>query len=447
MRPHLFTIIGVFVCTITLHAQPDLQRRIDSLLQDCYTHNGFSGEVRLTQNGNTIYHGNFNVKDNHTNRYRVGSVTKLFTSVLTFQMIEEGKLTLDTHLDTYFPDIPNADEITIGQMLSHTSGIFNITEWEQYYSTRREYFSRERVIEIINDHKPTFKPGKDNDYSNSNYILLGYILEDINGKTYPELIEERIAQPLGLRNTYCDHGNPDRTKREVSYYFNGASWLPDVDSDPSLPAAAGALVSSTEDLCLFMQGMFNGQLVKGASLDSMRSLVSRQFGHGIMKAPFYEHIGWGHTGSIDEFSAFAGYFPDDQLAMAITSNGMTMDLNALMVHILSIYFDTGYTKPEFPSTDISDPASSVFVGEYRAWLFGIIPLGILKIEEASPNHLFMLERSDYAETERLLLIRKDAMTFYSPDNFGDLRFEMNKADRVKRVYLIQGNLEIKCNRL
>lgn len=447
MRIQSVVLAVLVICSLTVQAQSTLEQKIDSLLQVCYTNHAFSGEVRLVHKGETIYSGAFKTKDNNTHRYRIGSVTKMFTSVLVYQMIEEGKLSWDTPLSAYYPNIKNAEEITVSMMLSHTSGIFNITGWEDYYTTRSSYFSREQVLQIIGEHKPAFKPGKDSDYSNSNYILLGYMLEDISGKSFADLVQQRIAQPLSLTDTYFETGTPDRTLRELSYYWNGQDWIADVDSDPSLPGAAGAMISTTADLCAFVTGIFDTILVHKSSLDSMQSLVSRQFGHGILKAPFYDHIGWGHTGRIDEFRTFAGYYPEDDLAFSIVSNGMTMDLNDILAGVLAIYYDTTYAMPEFVHCTITEPVTSIFTGDYRAWLFGIIPVGVLQISEATPNHLYMNERGDDPNGRKLLLIRKDAMTFYSPDNVGDLRFEMNKRNKVKRVYLIQGKMEIKCNRL
>lgn len=420
-------------------------QRIDSLLRFPQQENAFSGDVMLKKGDQILYHGTYNTITNGTQHYRVGSVSKMFTATIIYHLIEEGKLQLNTPLSTYYPQIKYAEEITIAQMLSHTSGIFSVTEWDDYYTTRAKVFSREQVLQIILDNKPTFKPGDDCSYSNSNYILLGYIAEDITGRSYSSLLEDFVLKPAHLQDTWYETMNPDRNKRELSYKFNGAEWIPDVDSDPSLPAGAGSIVSNTADLCTFMQAMFTNKLVSSSSLDTMRSLVSKSYGHGLILAPFYEHKGWGHTGRIDEFRAFAGYLPDDSIAFAVTSNGMTIDLNQIMIGVLSIYFGKEYRFPEFLHTDISTPAVNAFTGNYRAWFFGVIPVGKFTITEASPNYLYMWEQKTGPEGEKMLLTRTDSTTFHASDIDGDMVFELKKNGKVKKAHLIQGQVKIRCS--
>jgi len=100
--------------------------------------------------------------------------------------VEEGKLSLDTKLAKYYQDIKNADKITIGNLLNHTSGIYNYLEWKDYYISKKKIFTQKEMLDLVYQGKSAFKPGDDSEYSNSNYLLLGYIIEDITGKSFAE---------------------------------------------------------------------------------------------------------------------------------------------------------------------------------------------------------------------------------------------------------------------
>lgn len=125
----------------------------------------------IQKNGETVYSGDFNKFPNGFGQYRIGSVTKIFTAIITFQLIEEGKISLSSNLNQFFPDIKNSEKINIGNMLNHTSGIYDYLQWEDYYSKKNSALSRDALLKLITLGKPDFKPGEDISYSNSNYIL------------------------------------------------------------------------------------------------------------------------------------------------------------------------------------------------------------------------------------------------------------------------------------
>jgi len=132
-------------------------------------------------------------------------------------------------LSKFYPKIKYADQITIENLLSHTSGIFNVTFWGNYYSTRNREFSKEQILNIIYKEKSDLKPNKDCSYNNSNYVLLGYIIEDITGKSYAANIKERITDKISLQNTFVAENEQD-VKNYKSYLFNGKNWFEDVPS-------------------------------------------------------------------------------------------------------------------------------------------------------------------------------------------------------------------------
>lgn len=440
------TIVIIFLSGLQLgFAQnSNYKESIDSLLNYFKENNAFSGKVVIKKNNEVLYSADYNIFSEGKEQYKIGSITKIFTSILVFQLIEEGKLKFDTPLSNYFPSIKHSDKITIENMLSHTSGIFDIILWDNYYSTRDQKFTRQQILEIINNHKPEFRPDKDCDYSNSNYILLGYIIEDITKESYAKNVKDRIVDKIGLENTYAEESEKNISSQK-SYYFDGGGWIEDISSDPSLPFAAGAIISTNEDLCKLMNELFNGKLISDHSLQQMKTLRSKAIGYGLFKAPFYDKTGWAHTGRIDEFKAAVVYFPDDSICVSILSDASLLSINDISIGVLSKFFDKKYKYPEFYHSTIQKPAIDVFTGKYKAKLAGIISLGTFQISKAKNNYLFLTENSnDDENAEKALLERINENTFFSRKANAKLIFSINEKGFVDNLTLEQGKVSIKC---
>jgi D-alanyl-D-alanine carboxypeptidase len=286
-----------------------------------------------------------NITSNNDTKYRIGSISKMFTATMIFQLIEEGKITLATTLDKYFPVIPNSKLITISDLLYHRSGIHNITDDRDYTSWMTLTKTQNEMVAIIADHNPDFKPGKKAMYSNSNYILLGYIIEKISGQNYSQNLEKRITFRLGLRNTYYGNKADIRKNECFSYQYNGA-WKQMPETDMSIPGGAGALVSTPTDLTKFIEALFGLKMVSKNSLEQMKTIKDR-IGMGMFPIPFYDQKGFGHKGGIDGFASNVIYFPDDSLALAYCTNGVVFPMNDILIGVLSIYYNRDYKIPTF----------------------------------------------------------------------------------------------------
>ncbi len=426
----------------------EVQRKTDSLLQALNTQRIFSGSIACYKNKELVCSATADHLSNGSGVYKVGSVTKVYTAIIIYQLIEKGLLQLDTKLSQFFPNLPHADKITIQQMLGHTSGLYNITEWESYYGTRTKQYSRQEFIDIVRKQKPEFKPGKDCTYSNTNFILLGYIAEDLTKKPFAQLIDEQIAQPASLTSTYFETSGVPHPKRESSYLYDGEKWFPDVDSDASLPHAAGALVSTPKDLCATFHALFNHQLISDSAMRVMQKLNDRSTGHGIFKGQFNKKTSWMHSGRIDEFSAVVLTIPEDSLHLAIVTNGTYVEINDIIIHVLSAYYNKPFVfKTPEQTAAVSQPATSIYTGLYRAKLFGFIPLGKMLVTEAGAHCLFLEEGDGSCVAQKSLLIRKDATTFYSSEAEATVTFESNAKGIVKRCFFRTSGITIKCKKL
>ncbi|AZA77171.1 class A beta-lactamase-related serine hydrolase [Chryseobacterium sp. G0186] len=439
----LFLLLIFHFFGITSSQSADYKRSIDSLMNYFQENNAFSGSVLLQKDRETIYRGEFNKFPNGTDTYRIGSITKIFTAVVVFQLIEEGKLRLDTKLSTFYPTIQNADEITIGNLLSHTSGIYNYLEWEDYYNQKSHIYPKENILKLIKQGKPESKPNRESSYSNSNYTLLGYIIEDITKKGYSENIKSRIINPLGLQNTYYETDERESFKRNNSYKFDGEVWLRENDTHPSFTLAAGAMVSTTEDLSRLMLALFSGNLVSKKSLEQMEKTdLQTGIGYGLFRTPFHDKNGYGHTGRIDEFRAATIYFTTDHLTLTILTNGTNIKLNDIALGIASKYYHTPYQRPDLTAYEnINVPHTQIYTGVYSAKLAGIISIGKFRITQAGKNHLYLAmhdnEKEDAKESRKVLLKRTGENEFYSLEANAKLRFLLNKKGIVTGIKLMQ----------
>jgi len=379
----LLTLSVLFFQTVAFsQSKPQFSLRLDSLLNTLETNNKAFSSVTITQNGQVVYsHATGfiddpvknQVKANPGTRYRIGSISKMFTSVMILQLVEEQKLSLDTPLSGFFKKIPNAEKITISDLLDHHSGLYSFTNSEDYVKWMTEPRTQKQLLDLFASQEPVFAPGEKGEYSNTNFVILGYIIEEITHKTYQENLTERITGRIGLKNTGYGSKINHSGNEASSFEFIDNKWVVQPETDMSIPHGAGAVTSTTPDLTSFIDALFNGKLLQKETLNLMTNMKDG-FGLGIFKIPFYEKSAFGHNGSIDGFVSSLGYFPDEKVAVAFCSNGMNYSMNDILIGILSIYFEKPYSLPVFnKAVDIAADKLAAYEGEYTSEQ---IPIGL-----------------------------------------------------------------------
>lgn len=364
--------------------------KLNTYLEKLFHQNKFMGSIAIDSAGRQVYaraFGYAKLGDNKQQadtetRYRIGSVTKIFTATMIFQLIEEGKLSLSTKLTKYYPKIPQAKNITIEHMLRHQSGLYNFTNASDYPTWMTVQRSKEQLLQLFREDKPQFAPGSKTSYSNTNYVLLGFIIEDITGDSYAEQLQKRIAQPLNLTHTYYGDGiNPNKNEA-TSFAYGQGQWTELPETDMSIPGGAGAIVSTPGDLTDFIHALFEGTLVSQKSLEKMTT-IQQGMGMGLVKIPFNDRYAYGHDGGIDGFQSKLFYFPEEEIAYAFSGNGMSYSMNDIMIGALSIYFGSDFEIPSFDKPTISLDAQQMqkYVGKYVS---GQLPMDIeLFVEDST----------------------------------------------------------------
>lgn len=376
MRKSLLVFVFLHILTFETSSQQLNTPKLDSLFSALADNDRAMGSVAISKNGKVLYsraigfsslEAATRVLATENTKYRIGSITKTFTTVLIFQLIEEGKLSLTTTLDKFFPTVQNAKIITISNLLGHRSGIHNFTDDPDYLTWMTLPKSKEEMISTISKNKPDFAPDTKAQYSNSNFVLLGFIVEKLRKKLYSQILDERIVKKVGLTDTYFGKAADLKNNECFSYQWTNNEWKREPETDMSIPHGAGAIVSTPTDLVKFMEALFAGRLVKESSLLKMKTIVDG-YGMGLFQVPFGSKRAFGHNGGIDGFSSNTAYFPEDSLAIAYCTNGQRYPMNDILIGILSIYYNRAYSIPNFNAPVFLIDASELdqYIGIYSS---------------------------------------------------------------------------------
>ena len=346
-------LLILIFCQVAISQSFD-KTKLDKYFNSLDDNKKFMGSVAVSKNGEIIYlksigYADINnkIKANNETKYRIGSISKSFTAILVLKAVENKKLELNQTIDKWFPTIKNSEKISVKQLLNHRSGIYNFTNSPDYLSLSTQAKTEEEMIEIIKAGGNNFSPDSKAEYSNSNYVLLTYILEKTFSKSYSELLNEFIINPIELKNTYVFGKINTINNESKSYKFLG-SWIEESETNYTIPLGAGAITSTASDLTKFADALFGEQLLNSESLEAMKT-IQEGYGYGLFQIPFYSSLGFGHTGGIDGFSSVFAHFPEENISYALTSNGTIMNNNDISIAVLSAVFNKPYEIPVFIS--------------------------------------------------------------------------------------------------
>ena len=324
--------------------------------------------------------------------FRIGSNTKTMTSTVILQLVQEGKLALDDPIGKYIPGVPNGDQITITQLSEMRSGLYSYSFDPGFNQTLDEQpqkaWTPQELIDIAFKHPVNFAPGAEYDYSNTNIILLGMVIEQLTGMTASQAFEERLFQPLGLENTLLplpnDASIPSPHPQGYSFGSNTSTidtyalpaadqpaaldgtLLPnnETEANPSWGWTAGAAISTVDDMKTYVEALVDGGLLDAATqkirMDSFQPTDptnpnAAQYGLGIAKiGPLI-----GHDGQIPGFMTFMGHDPDTGLTIVIGTNLATVPSGeGSALQILKGILPIFYPSMVLPADPAAAPAGS-----------------------------------------------------------------------------------------
>jgi D-alanyl-D-alanine carboxypeptidase len=343
-------------------------KKLDSLFDMLQRRGLANGSVAISINGKVVYERavgfssreKTNIPSSVNTKYRIGSVSKMFTAVMIFQLIEEGKLSLKEKLSAYFPQLPNATTISIEDLLYHRSGLHDYTKDTNFPEWMDKPKSQSALLKIIAEKGADFEPGKKYDYCNSNYLVLSYIIEKIGKTTYAAALGKRIISKIGLENTY--YGKPiDLSRNESqSYKYSDSNWQKEKETNPGIHIGAGAIVSTPADLVKFIHQLFELKLIGKSSVGRMKTIIDG-YGMGMFPYDFAGTTGYGHNGRIEEFYSALRYYPGKKLAISYITNGILFPRTEILDGILQTTFNEPWSIPFSKS---SSSNLEKYAGEY-----------------------------------------------------------------------------------
>jgi CubicO group peptidase (beta-lactamase class C family) len=337
-------------------------------------HNKFMGNIAVLHDGEWVFQRAMgyaqienSIRAQPQTVYRIGSISKTFTAAMIFQLIEQGVLDLHQNISAFFPQGPWAKDITIAHLLGHRSGLYNFTDSEDYLSWNTEPKTEDQMMEIILTKALDFVPDSAAAYSNTNYLLLSYLLEKIYDKSFADILEEKICVPLGLSNTYFGYEKGNKAK-EASSYFYKDDWQLQTETHLSIAMGGGGILSTAEDLAKFAVSLFNSELIGKESLALMTS-IREGMGMGLFQFPLAQYSGFGHTGGIDGFTSILTYFKDLNLCYAMVCNGANYNTNDISLAVLGVALGQPVSIPSFQIYAIEESQLLQYTGIYSAEKF------------------------------------------------------------------------------
>ena len=394
--------------TSEVKVAPSKVDKINEVVQLYADYEGFNGAILVAHEGEVIFKKGFGWADmewdipNTTDtKFRLASVTKPFTSMLTMQLVANGTLDLHTPISTYLPDYPkqNGEQITIHHLLTHTSG--TVRDYEDNIPLNK-YPDRQRPERLVKEFSSLpleFTPGEKFAYSNSGYMVLGYLIETVTGKLYEEVLQENILTPLGMKNTGVDKRRTLLKHRAKGHFKGFGDYFNSDYVDMSNIPAVGNLYSTVEDMYLLDQALYTEALLPQKYIDLLFTEYISDGDYG-----GYHGYGWelkdkpigntsdlvgtiGHSGSLNGFCALFTRIPGTQSSIILLNNTRRAYLNAITTAVTGILNDTTY---DFPRKPLAKFMSEVIANE-----------GVQKGIQFYKDHR---DESDYYVSENELIV-------------------------------------------
>jgi CubicO group peptidase (beta-lactamase class C family) len=340
----------------------DTVYKLDTLVQSCANLNKFSGNILIAKEGKVIFEKSYGFADRELNipnsritKFRIGSLTKQFTAVLIMQLVESGKIDLKApitkYLDYYRKDF--GESISIHHLLTHTSGLPEYSERPDFFPdiSKRAYTHEEFIKRICSDSLLS-NPGSQYKYSNAGYYILGAIIEEITQKSYADVLQNKILDVAGMKNTGVENSSSFIKDIAKGYNFSlGKYSNADYIDISSTVFSAGGIYSTTDDLLLWDKALFADKLISQKSRSLMLTPYLENYAYGVFVTNFLapdlniENHFVSHQGAMNGFRSFMTHIIDEDILIILLCNSFNTDLNTINNAVVAVLYNQPYSLP------------------------------------------------------------------------------------------------------
>ena len=364
----------IVLATLSLTAQEAVQK-LDELIAAYAKIEKFNGSVLVAQKGSILLEKGYGYKNaakkemnDSKTIFQIGSITKQFTAAIILHLQEKKKLSIHDKLSKYFPALPFADSVTIENLLSHTSGIYNYTNNEDFMKTDAvKPASQEKIFALFKNKPLEFTPGSKFSYSNSGYMLLGYIIEKVTGKAYEKVMHELIFTPLQMNHTgfnFTDLQSPDKA---TGYFeLTKTTKTPATIVDSSVSFAAGAIYTTVGDLYKWDRSLYTEKIISKVSLKDAYTPRKEKYGFGWSIDSAYGKPVYQHGGGIFGFSTNILRQPQEDICIILLDNKGDGGLAKITEGLNAILHNQPYEIPkERKEITVDSILLKEYLGQYQ----------------------------------------------------------------------------------
>ena len=436
-------IVMLLLFPLTAVTQDSITKKLTAVMQAYNATGHFNGSVLVAAHGNILLQTGFGLKNaedksktNEETIYQIASVTKPFTAAVVLKLIEDKRMSLQDKLSKYYMSFPNGDSITIEHLLTHTSGLHNFTQEDTTITGTNEKL----MIPYLKTLKPDFAPGTKWNYSNTGYVLLGYIIQKVSGLSYWQAVRKYIFKPFQMNHSGFDFANLVNRNKAAGYdVLNDSAQQHAVITDSSVPSGAGAIYSTVKDLYNWHKGLQSYKIVDSVLMNKAYTACTlNNYGYGWQIDSLVGKKIVSHSGSISGFGSNVARVPSDDICIVLLSNksGSTFDVMHITNKLLAVLYHQPYTVPKkrTPIT-LDNDVLKQYTGTYEiAAIHLTIDVSIYN------NTLIAQPVKDGNPGPTSVMLATDAVHFYDErDNELEVTFDKDDTGKIKGMTILQAD--------
>jgi len=373
----------------------DLEAKVDAYVRPYLEIKGFSGAILIASKGRVLLRKGYGMANYELDapntpqtKFHLASISKSFTAAAILILEERGLLSVSDPLSKYIPDYPDGDKITIHHLLIHTSGVPNVNNFPDYDAKSKFPQTPASIIEMFKNKPLTMKPGERYSYSNSNYNLLAFIIEQVSGKKYGDFLKENIFDPLGMKDTGHDGKAGAIIKNRASGYapvgardLENAPWI-----DWTIKTGNGSLYSTVEDLYKWDRALYAEKILKRGALDKMFTPYVDGAGYGWFISQSLNRKVIRFSGRSPGFQGEIHRYVDDDVCVIVLGNNYSGAASFLITGLDAMVFGEPYGATTLDTGLKIDPkVIDGYLGRYEGGADFFIPRASITVEKRDGN--------------------------------------------------------------